>query len=378
MATTTVRFATNRALLAAGPGGIAAFGPGHAAPSPHLYRVGEVPVRRIGAPWALAGEAHRAGRPRLVPESAPGRGRPGGAPGSPGLFARMAAAMRAEGRDGLVFLHGFAASFASAAERAAALAEAYLAGGTPHAPETARAPLAFAFAWPADDSLVLAEDRWGWAYAGDREDARASGVAMARAGLRLADHLAGAGRGGGCGRRLHLVAHSMGGWALAHAVQAMAEIAAARGRAVPRLFDHAFLMAADVEAGALEPGGGLHPLLGLARRIHVYHAENDRALALSDVKPGHGARLGHLGPARMAALPDRVEAVDCAAVSWTPADGPLRHQYYRLAPEVIRDVRALLAGAASDAIPGRTSRADGRRHRLAHDPAARAALGAAG
>ena len=382
MAERRIFFGTNRAVTAAEDGTID-FGddlaPRYQA-RPYLYRVGTARVTRRGEPWGLQGEAYRMTAAELTEEVAPTLDQPDGVPGSRTLFETMRRTMADDPRDTLVFIHGFASTFASAMERAAELTDAYLSPDTDPATggltRGARAPLAFAFAWPSDGEVLFGDDaNSGWAYSGDREDARASGLAMARCALRLFDFLAELRTGTRCHQRLHLVAHSMGNWALRHAAQALADIAAAQGRPLAPVFDHAFLMGADIEADALERGRWLAPLLDIARRVHVYHAENDRALTLSDWKPNQGARLGHLGPARMAALPDRVSAVDCAAVSDTPADR-VRHQYYRLAPEVPRDVRAVLAGKPVEAMRWRRPNGTPGRWRLARDAAAREALAA--
>jgi len=383
MATNTVYFATNRVVLSEGADGTAAFGNGHHAEKPFHYRVGQVEVERLGHPWREGDAAYRAGVPKLFKETPPSAENPQGELGSTKLFEAMreimASADASEPRDAVVFIHGFANSFASAMERAAEIKDAYRAPridpDTGEALPHGREPLVFAFSWPSDGALFF-DDRIGWAYSSDREDAGASGLAMARAALRLFDYLAGLAREEECRQRIHLVAHSMGNWALRHAVQGLVEIMAAEGRRMVPCFDHAFLMASDIEADALEREAWLMPLFDLARRVHVYHAENDRALDLSVAKPNQGTRLGHFGPARMSVLPDRVTALDCAEVSRTPADGPTRHQYYRLAPEVIRDVKAVLAEKPVTEMPWRVSLDEPRRYRLRHDKAAREALDA--
>ncbi|GMG85539.1 hypothetical protein LNKW23_47620 [Paralimibaculum aggregatum] len=374
MAATTIYFGTNRRVLAESP---ARFGNDFNAEKPYCYRVGEVRVTRRGHPWRDGDAAYETGPARLYPETAPTPAAPRGIPGSTRLFDAMRREMRGNPRDALVYLHGFANSFESAMARAAELSDAYLSPITE--PETGslarrgRAPLVFAFAWPSDARTVL-DDGLGWAYAGDREEARASGQAMARCALRLFDWLDRLARAERCLQRVHLVAHSMGNWALRNALQALVEMAAAADRPLRRVFDTAFLMASDIEDRALERATWLAPLFDLARGVAVYHAGNDRPLTLSDIKPNQGDRLGHLGPRSMQALPDRVQAIDCAAVSRTPGDGILRHQYYRLAPEVLRDVRAVLAGRLPGEIPGRVPVSE-RRWRLRRDDAARARLG---
>lgn len=357
---TKIYFGTNRNVVNGTP---VAFGNGHHADKPYYYRIGEVEVTRVAKPWDAPDTAYRCGQPVLYDEEPARDGLPA-VLGSTALFDTLRTTMRHDSRDVLIFIHGFASTFESAMERAAELADGYLAPGAqdPSLPPKAGRglkPLVFAFSWPSDGITVgfgtgaVGEDGRKWAYSSDREDARASGLAIARCGLRLLDYLAGLGRRDMCHQRVHLVAHSMGNWALRNAVNALVQLADEAGIALRQVFDHVFLMAADIEHDELEPGRALAPLMTLARRVHVYHAENDTALSLSDAKPNQGRRLGHLGPARMAVLEDRVAAIDCSAVSWTPSIAHARHQYYRMAPEVLRDVAAVLADKAPGEMPWR-------------------------
>ncbi|MEM8752325.1 MAG: alpha/beta fold hydrolase [Pseudomonadota bacterium] len=372
MAHVKVYFGTNRLVEREKP---ARFGDPYNAEKPYCFRVGEVNVKKVGDSWRDADKAFRCGRPKLYPEA---KGDEDAPPvlGSATLFQELRREMLENERDALVFLHGFANTFESAMERAAELGAQYLSAG---AGRRGKPPLVFAFSWPSDGKTFgLAggadgDDRRRWAYTSDRQDARASGAAMARCALRMFDYLAQLAADERCGQRVHLVAHSMGAWALRHAVQDLKETAEEANAPLRRIFDNAFLMAADLEDDALEREEWLAPLLRLARRVHVYHAENDTALSLSDIKPGQGARLGHYGPANMTRLNDRVAAVDCSDVSWTPAPLHVRHQYYRIAPEVVADVREALAGEAPSRIKRRVDLGGGR-YRLRHDEKARKAL----
>ncbi len=376
MATNRIYFATNRTVLGESP---AEFGTGYNEERPFLYRVGRVGVTHHPGrhPWRDGDATYSCGQAELYPETPAGEAQ-AEIPGSTAMFDEMRATMRDDPRDALVFLHGFANSFESAMCRAAELRDAYLAPMTD--PESGalaargREPLAFAFAWPSDAKLFL-DDDLGWAYSSDRRDARNSGQAMGRAAMRLFDYLSSLAREERCLQRVHLVAHSMGNWALRHALQELLDILREDGRPLRRVFETVFLMASDIEDDALEKDGWLAPLFDIAQRVAVYHAGNDRALSLSDAKPNQGDRLGHRGPRRISALPDRVEAIDCAEVSWTPADGLQRHQYYRLAPEVLRDVRAVLAGKTAAEMSWRRPAGD-RRWRLTRDGKAREALDA--
>ena len=146
--------------------------------------------------------------------------------------------------------------------------------------ETAETPYTFfVFSWPSDGSLMPYI-----AYANDRADARTSGAALGRGLLKLGEFVrrvsdelgprvrSDLGRDAEtarrreelCAGRLHLMAHSMGAYALRHAVQGMRrEI----GDDLPRLFDEILLIAADEDADAFEHDHklALLPRLGTPR-----------------------------------------------------------------------------------------------------------------
>ncbi|MFP3386352.1 alpha/beta hydrolase, partial [Tritonibacter sp. SIMBA_163] len=80
-------------------------------------------------------------------------------------------------------------------------------------------------------------------------------------------------------QRIHLLAHSMGNFALRHAVQGMRLHV---GDQLPRLFDEVLLMAADADNDALSHPDKLAPLERLARRVTTYYNVQDLALVVSD------------------------------------------------------------------------------------------------
>jgi esterase/lipase superfamily enzyme len=104
------------------------------------------------------------------------------------------------------------------------------------------------FSWPSNGEVFLSYN-----YFSDREDAEVSGIAMARALQRFAEFLVDlrasdfktltAARRRGevataedlrqCERKIHLVAHSMGNWALRHALVKFAELHPGH---LPRMF----------------------------------------------------------------------------------------------------------------------------------------------
>jgi hypothetical protein len=196
-----------------------------------------------------------------------------------------------------------------------------------------------------------------------------------------------------CGGAVHLMAHSMGNQVLEYAVRAMSE----RGEA--RCFvREALLLNADVEWQTLNRGGPLHTLPDFAKRTHVYNHESDNALMHSGAIKNPGTRrLGLDGPKldQERPLAARTIIVDTSGLSGAEGNVPLDpawrdaarhvtsdlprgslrerafdHWGYLHRPEVINDVRAVLAGRSSSAIPGRTAfRTDAYRLRDRATPA---------
>lgn len=356
----TVYYATNR--NNEGSEEAPAWGERFYADGPSYFRVGTAEVERKGR------ENYACKTVALEPEKLATDDPAQIRVGSKKLFDALRAEMKASERDIILLIHGFASTFGTSVERGAQISHEYTirpAGGGAAANEPGYRPKVFVFSWPSNGRVYPAYE-----YDSDRHDAQASGVAIARALQRLIEFLVeirtedrdtirrarlddkpvdpDALRA--CEQRIHVVAHSMGNWALRHAVLALANDV--HLRPLPRLFEHVFLMAADEDADCFETGLKLGLLPDLARFVHVYHASDDQALRVSDVTKGNPDRLGSDGPKNMERIDNRIFAVDCNAVSTTDiAHG--RHQYYRLRPEVIEDVRQVLAGVPLDAIKGR-------------------------
>lgn len=352
-----VFFATNRDM--SGGNKRPVFGTRFHKDGPRFYRVGCARMKRTESddPDAL----YALDSVTLVPEAPQGEKKE--PPSSHALFAALQAEMRKNERDVIIYLHGFANSVESSLSRAAQLSEIYQ---ITNASGETYDPYIFAFLWPSNGKVQPP-----WHYFSDRNDAEDSGKAMARALLRLMDFLStleasekdGLEKRVKCQRRLHLVAHSMGNWALRHAVQALREQLGDDG--FRPIFENAFLMAADEDDDALEPQNTdkLALLPRLARRIHVYHSSDDLALIVSDKTKFNRDRLGFNGPRSFTGLSTRISAIDCVNVDRTKtAHG--NHQYYRLRPEVIADVKAVLSGVRPDNVPGREIIEGGYRYRL--------------
>ncbi len=335
---------------------------------PQCFRVGLAEVTLTGGD-ATVDDAWAVGDTRLYSETLDTT-RPENAGkkfGSGKMFDDLRKVLKVENRDVIVYLHGFANSFQNSVARAAALQELYA--------SAEQDVMVVLFSWPSNGVVQPA-----WSYFSDREDAEASGLAMGRALKRLVeflmemrddDHatlLAARKRGEvpekseleQCTRRLHILAHSMGNWALRHAIAKFVDLYGGRP---PRIFDCAFLMAADEDRNALEHPQKLKPLEQLANRVFVYHAANDIALTVSDKTKGNADRLGSDGPQNLDLVSERVFALDCRDISTTTlAHG--RHQYYRLRSEAIRDVQATLADKPQEGRSGRATIRAGRSWRL--------------
>ena len=336
--TLPIYFATNRGM--SGPRTNPRFGERFHQDGAQFYRVGTATVSKVSDDLD---EGYQIKRIQVEGESsADAQDR-----GSDRLFGKIRKEINARGCDALVYIHGFANTFEESIARAAQLHEVYQVGP----PKKPQHPVVFVFCWPSNGRVTPP-----WEYFSDRQDAEASGVAMARTVCRLYDFIRR--EGTPCKQRIHVVAHSMGNWALRHAVQAL------KGeRRLEPIFDNVFLMAADEDDDALERDDKLKPLLDLARRIHVYHSEDDKALIMSNTTKFNGARLGNNGLRSVSGIYHQVIAVDCQAVDDTEML-QVDHQYYRRRDEVIKDVRAVLSGKRPDDIPGRIVMEPGRRYRI--------------
>ncbi|MBP7241623.1 alpha/beta hydrolase [Amaricoccus sp.] len=369
-----IYFASNRELLIENqPGEVVApaseiFGPRFNAAGPQCFRVGVAEARLKGTD-AKDDDAWSVGKVRIFAETLDAT-KPevaGQKLGSGKMFEELRVKLKAENLDVIVYLHGFANTFENSVIRAAALQSLYS--------SSKQKVLVVLFSWPSDGQVAPA-----WSYFSDREDAEASGLAMGRALKRLVEFLEQmrredretileAQRRGEvpdrnalqqCTRRLHILAHSMGNWALRHALRKFVELNEGR---TPRIFDSAFLMAADEDHDALHEPLKLKALDQLANQVFVYHANNDVALTISDRTKGMADRLGADGPQNLDRVSERVFAIDCRDISETTLSHG-RHQYYRLRPEAIADVQATLAGLAQVDRKGRDAIRPGRSWRL--------------
>jgi esterase/lipase superfamily enzyme len=342
---TRVHFATNREEIVEN-GVVTGFGPRLNPKSPLWLRYGAADME----PGKKGDNPFRIAKLDVAPENIPNTPEAEGEKvllGSDAVFQGLRQRLIDNDSDLVMMLHGYACDFANALSNAAEVKTAY---GTKSFPiETA------IFSWPADGTIVPFIS-----YASDRDDARSSAKAIARALQRFLAYLADLSRQVRdgtlpkeqlCRAKIHLVAHSMGNYALRNALQAL--ISDYGGKTLPRVLHTIFLMAADEDNDAFEDEKKLARLPELAEQVYVYFARNDNALVISDVSKGNPDRLGATGPRTLTSLPQKVTLVDCTEVSSTGSVTDANHQYYRKRAEVIADVRQVLAGKPPEAVTGR-------------------------
>ena len=342
----TVYYATNRSET--GTAAKPSFGPGFHAKGPHYLRFGSAEVD----PPAKPGGEYKVKSVYMAPEKLPGAASKSKKTvlGSREIFEELRQNMKTQKSDLLLLIHGYASDFTTALTRAAQVKQEY---------GTAGRPLEVAvFSWPANGEMIPEVS-----YYEDRTDAKASATAIARAFLKMLDYFRDLGPSQFCWQQLHMVAHSMGNYTLRFALQEI--IAQYPNRTLPRVFQNIFLMAADEDNDTLELDYKMARLPELSEAVHVYYSGSDRALIISDTTKGNPDRLGSTGPRTLTNLPHKITLVDCRDVCETKPDiSDVRHQYYRKRPEIVADVRQVLAGVPPDRIPNRTFVPEKRSYRI--------------
>lgn len=247
-----------------------------------------------------------------------------------------------EGRpDILVVIHGFQYRLKDSIEHMRALDERYVGsiGSTV-------GDMVYV-SWPSDGSLSAS------AYRSDRQDAKDTGVVLARLLQKVHAYFSGRSLGTTCRRRVILMCHSMGNLVLERAA------AAADEESMNKLFSDALLLNADVDWSGFEPGRPLERFTRLASRCHIYINRDDDALAKSHQRFNDEQRLGWRGPRNLNSLPPEVFVVDTTDANAFDAGVPVKerlgdHWGYLYRSTVVRDVLAVIRGEDEDDIEGRT------------------------
>ncbi len=256
-------------------------------------------------------------------------------PPSAATFDHLRKKMKKQRRPTVVFIHGYNMTFTESLLAAAKLKQTI--GGVN----------VVVFAWPSDGSKTP------WlAYRSDRQDARASGPAIARGFMKLRDFLHAIREEDHCRQPLHLVCHSMGAFVLRHAIQ---ELMTEFWITPPKVFQQVVLVAADEDSDSLNSPDKLQPLSYMAKQITVYYNDGDMPLQLSDKTKANPNRLGQVGPAFPRSLPRNVTSVDFSDV----VGGRVEHDYFLTNDCAKNDLRQVLSGIAPSKITDREYEPEG-------------------
>src|SRR5437868_2190459 len=241
------------------------------------------------------------------------------------------------GRNLLVFIHGFDNSFEAAITRAAFNREWFAQSGLGAADTTV-----VAFSWPSLGRSLDLPLPWG-DYQHDQIMAGQSGFHLMSFIANLQPLLT---RARANGRRVFLLSHSMGNYALQAGVQSWFT----HGNGDAALFDEAILAAADERYDSFdfpEPGR-LSTLYRLAQHISIYFSRMDNVLALSMAINLGAKRLGQDGPHDRYNTskfpPAQYRMVDCSGFGDYPFGFASSHQYYRRSPGVRTDIAQTMTG----------------------------------
>lgn len=259
--------------------------------------------------------------------------------GSKAMFVDLHGLMR-EPNDVVVFIHGFNVTWNEAVASAAALQQ--MLNDSP-ARDPVRGVQVVLFSWPSDGMAMPYVS-----YKSDRTEAKGSGYAFARGILKLRDFLAAMRDEGGnrlapCRQNIHLLCHSMGNYVLQNTVARIFDFTP--GSTMPRIFEHVFMCAPDVDDNVFEPNAPLGMIHELARSVTVYHNRGDKAMYVSDYTKGNAERLGTGGCARPAVVHNKIHQVDCTDVVNETLD---EHGYY-LWGLTNADIRQSIDGLSHDA-----------------------------
>ncbi len=282
------------------------------------------------------------------------------------LYRQMKDAPAAKG-DTLLFIHGFQYTFEASLAHIHKLSEIYL------APKDSPIAHLVYFSWPSRGSLTDYQD--------DQVDAVESGKVLGRLFRKTRQFLfeffgsKEDARNEFCGHRVHLAAHSMGNQVLVHLIEEMNHYP----QEPFSLFGEVLLLNADADWNVFEPGRPLHELPEYCDRTHIYNNYSDDALWVSQHTKHFVKRLGRQGPLDLDTLPPRTLVVDATglkALGARAAEAVTRdafaehaaeimgqpvstrerlfdHWGYLYRPEVIADIKAVLAGSSAASIPGR-------------------------
>lgn len=217
------------------------------------------------------------------------------------FFNQLHARMEADGKNILVFIHGYNVSFEDAARRTAQMAEDLKFPGAP-----------VFYSWPS-------QANW-YGYKTDKENIELSVTQIKSFLLDLAAQ-SGA-------TTINLVAHSMGNVGLTQALKEM------EGLSPQPLFNQVVLAAPDIDADIFKHRVAPH-IVTKAQHITLYTSQTDLALIASRYF-NSGARVGDSGPGVL--LFPGIDTIDATSVD----SSLLGHSYYGSNVSVLTDLGHVL------------------------------------
>ena len=212
-------------------------------------------------------------------------------------------------RDVLVFVHGFNTPFDEARDRTAQIVADSRFGG-----------VAVLFTWPTKHEL--------FGYVSDKDNATASRDAL-QSLLQEISATPGVGK-------VHVLAHSMGGWL---AMEALRQEAIAGDRDLSGHLGDVMLASPDID---MDVFAGQMARLRPAN-VTVFATANDRALSLSSAIAQSRQRVGAINPSNPEDR-ERLEALGAKVYDLTKfSDGLIDHGAYADAPDVLHAIGAQMA-----------------------------------
>ena len=212
-------------------------------------------------------------------------------------------------RDVLVFVHGFNTSFAEARLRATQIVADSHFGGVP-----------VLFTWPSTAEL--------FGYVSDKDSATASRGALQEL---LNDIAATPGVG-----KIHVLAHSMGGWL---AMEALRQDAIAGHRDLDGHLGHVMLASPDID---MDVFGSQMARLRPAD-VTVFASSKDRALSLSSALAQSRVRVGAIDPSKPEDR-EKITALGAKVYDLSNfSDGLIDHGAYATTPDVLQAIGAQMA-----------------------------------
>lgn len=238
--------------------------------------------------------------------------------------------------DVVIYIHGFNVSWEKSV--GSALALQYMLNKRTETDSNQKHVIVVLFSWPSDGNMKPYV-----AYFNDRDDAEGSGLSVGRGLLKLRDFLATLlmkatdERNRLCNQEIHLLCHSMGNYVLQNAVKKLIEDECKNH--LPRLFQHIFLCAADVDDDVLEINQHLARLKEMCKYISIYYNTGDVAMYIADYTKFQPERLGHSGCAHLSMMHNKIHQIDCSHI----VNGFTEHSYYLWAT-VNNDIRLSILG----------------------------------